>query len=240
MAKGISALAGSILRFLKIILLNIAEVFIVIGKKIFLILKEFFKKLSDIIRYNPVVRKVSVVSLITVFLLCSVSLVFFAVLSPELPPGNLFSSINEIYEYHETHNYSRTDVVSSSSDDDWVALTAFSNSDFETGAGSLTQDRSMDFEYPVRPGETLSEIAYAYDIPYDFLAWYNKIAHVDRIKFGTVLIIPSLENIQSSEREYQSQRAIQRQAEIVAKTARSINVTYSSRNSGNGSGVSNS
>jgi hypothetical protein len=126
-------------------------------------------------------------------------------------------------------------------DDDWAIQTAFEGSEFETGAGSLLQDRSTDFEYPVRPGETLSEIAFNYDISYDFLAWYNKITNADRIRFGTKLIIPSLENIQSNENEYQSQRARQRAAEIaaanIARTARSIEVGYTSRSSGTGAGI---
>jgi PKD repeat protein len=218
-------------------MLAIAKVFQPIDQKFFLFVKELFIKLFNIILYNPVVRKVSAFTFLTAFITGSIFLVFFAIVSPELPPDNLFSSLKNISEYQGIQDSSRMDVVLSPLDEDWIRQTLFNNSDFETGAGSPTQDRSRDFEYPVRPGETLSEIAFAYDIPYDFLAWYNKITNADRIRFGTVLIIPSLENIQNNEREYQSQRAKQRQAVIAAKTARSIEVTSASRSSGAGSGI---
>jgi PKD repeat protein len=128
-------------------------------------------------------------------------------------------------------------VVLSSSDDDWAALTLFDGKEFETGAGSQEQDRSKDFEYPVRPGETLSEIAYSYGISYDFLAWYNKIDNANRIRVGTVLIIPSLDNIESNQPMYRQQRTRQQQASITTRTVRDIAITYESRNNGTGTGI---
>jgi hypothetical protein len=240
MFKSVFALKSNILQFFKSVLSIVLESLFSLGKKLFLIFKELLIKLFDIIRYNPMVRKVFL-AIFTVALVAGSSyLVYFAITSPELPSDNLFSSIKNISEVNNLHSYSTSQLVLSSSDEDWAVLTSFENSEFETGAGSMLQDRITDFEYPVRPGETLSEIAFVYGIPYDFLAWYNKITNADRIRFGTVLIIPSLESIEINEREYQSQRAKERAAEIaaanIARTTRSIEVTYTSRSSGTGTG----
>ena len=237
MASGLSAFGNGILLFSKNLLISAARFFLFVCTQLFLVIKKLFEKLLDLFRYNPVVRKVSAGSLLAAVFAGVVFLISFAVISPELPPDNLFSSLKNVSESQGLHGFSRSDVVLSPLDDDWAVLTAFDNSEFETGAGFTAQDRSIDFEYSVRPGETLSEIAYGYDIPYEFLAWYNKITNVNRIKFGTVLTIPSLENIKSGEREYQSQRARQRQAAIAARTAKNIEVAYASRSSGTGSGV---
>ena len=234
--EGISVLGGKILRSFKKSLSAAGGILMLVGLKILLILKDFFIRISEIIRYNPLVRRVCLAVFTVAFISGAVFLVYFAIASPELPPGNIYESIDDMSEVHERHNYSTSEVFLSSIGDDWAVLTSLGNSD-ETGAGSLLQDRSIDFEYPVRPGETLSEIAYHYGIQYDFLAWYNKISNVDRIRFGTVLIIPSVENIQINENEYQSQRARQRAAEIAARQARSIEITSSSRPNGVDSGI---
>ncbi|MDR2731330.1 MAG: LysM peptidoglycan-binding domain-containing protein [Treponema sp.] len=203
------------------------------------ILKKFFSRLLNIVRYNPLLRKVALVSCITALFTGAVFLVLFAVISPELPPENLFSVINDISGIRKTDN-SMSHIVLSSSGDDWASLTLFDGTELETGAGSQTQDRSRDFEYPVRPGETLSEIAYAYDIPYEFLAWYNKITNANRIRVGTLIIIPSLENIEKNKQEYQQYKLKQRQIAAPAKTTKTvknIEITHESLNNGTGSGV---
>jgi hypothetical protein len=158
-------------------------------------------------------------------------LVYFAVTSPELPLENMFSTIRDISENSRVADHSRSSVFLSH-DDDWAELTAFSDTEFETGAGSQTQDRSLDFEYPVRPGEMLSEIAYTYGIPYYFLAWYNKINNADRIRVGTIITIPSLENIEVNESVYQLQKTRRPQPVAAARAVRSIEITYESHNSG--------
>jgi murein DD-endopeptidase MepM/ murein hydrolase activator NlpD len=193
----------------------------------------------DILRYNPLFRKIAVVSCITAVLTGAVLLVLFAVISPELPPENLFSVINDVSGIRKPDN-SLSDVVLSSYDDNWASLTLFDGTELETGAGSQAQDRTRDFEYTVRPGETLSEIAYAYNIAFDFLAWYNKIANANRLRVGTVLIIPSLENIENNRQEYQRYKISQRQpvaAVKTTKTVKNIEIAYESQNNGTGSGV---
>jgi hypothetical protein len=213
--------------------------FSALGSRALQILKELFLRLLDIIRYNPLLRKIAFVSCISAFFSGAVFLVLFAVISPELPPENLFSTMNDISEIQKNDNL-MSNVVLSSAGDDWAALTLFDGTELETGSGSQDQDRTRDFEYPVRPGETLSEIAYSYGIPYDFLAWYNKISNANRIRMGTVIIIPSLENIESGKQEFQQHKTKQRQsaaAAKAAKTVKNVEITYESLNNGTGSGV---
>jgi LysM repeat protein len=202
-------------------------------------LKELFFRLLDIVRFNPLFRKVALVSCITAFVTGSIILVVFAVISPELPPENLFFVIDDVSGIKKADN-SMSNVVLSSSGDDWASLTLFDGKELETGAGSQPQDRTRDFEYPVRPGETLSEIAYAYDIPYDFLAWYNKINNANRIRVGTKIIIPSLENIDGNRQEFQRYKTKQRQAPAPSRSARvikNIDIAHEVLNNGTGSGV---
>jgi LysM repeat protein len=191
------------------------------------------KKLLEILRFNPLVHRAVRITCFASFIAGAVYLVFFAIAAPELPPENLVSTIKNVSINHRTHDYSRSQVILSSAEDDWVELTSFDNSDFETGAGPQTQDRSKDFDYPIRPGETLSEIAYSYGIPYDFLAWYNKITNASRIRAGTVITIPSLANISAHESQYKQQRAKQKQTPAPAKAAKPISIAYESRDNGN-------
>ena len=211
--------------------------FLAFGSGILQILKEFFLQLFDVIRYNRLFRKVAFVSCITAVFTGAAFLVLFAVISPELPPENLFSVINDVSGVRKPDS-SMSHVVLSSSGDDWASLTLFDGTELEKGSG---QDRSKDFEYQVRPGETLSEIAYAYDIPYDFLAWYNKITNANRIRVGTVIIIPSLANIENNQLEYQQYKSKQRQPVAAAvrttRTIRSIEIAHESLNNGTGSGI---
>jgi len=208
-----------------------------LGSGILQILKEFFLHLFDIIRFNPLFRKVAFVSCITAVFTGAVFLVLFAVISPELPPENLFSVLNDVSGAQKPDS-SMSHVVLSSSGEDWASLTLFDGTELEKGAG---QDRSKDFEYPVRPGETLSEIAYTYDIPYDFLAWYNKITNANRIRVGTIIIIPSLANIESNQLEYQQYKQKQRQPAVTAvrttRAIRNIDIAYETLNNGTGSGI---
>jgi len=229
-----SAMGSEILRILKVFLNATAIFFVTWGSKLFSVIKELFFRLLDIIRYNPLVRKITFASCFTAFIAGSFFLVFFAIVSHDLPPENL---LKDIYDGRRINENSMSQIVLSPIDDDWAALTLFNNNEFETGAGSQTQDRSKDFEYPVRPGETLSEIAYTYGIPYDFLAWYNKIANVNRIRAGTVLVIPSLENIEINEPKYKQQRTRQLPAAVPIRTVRDIEIAYESRNNGVGSGI---
>jgi len=212
--------------------------FLAIGSGLFRLLKRVLSRLLDIVRYNPLVKKLACASCITAALTAAVFVVFFAVASPALPPENLFSVIDDISGIWIPDN-SLSDVVLCSSGDDWASLTYFDGSELETGAGPQTQNRSRDLEYSVRPGETLSEIAYAYDIPYDFLAWYNKITNANRIRVGTVLIIPSLENIEKNKTAYQQYKSKQQPAAptTAAKPVRNIDITHESQINASGSGV---
>jgi len=212
-------------KLLKQILLFLIKVISVVGNVLY--------KILNIVRFNPIVHRVILAACTLVIVTSAGYLIYFAIASPELPPENLFSTIIDISKTSGMNDHSRS-RVSLSSDDDWAELTTFNDTEFETGAGSQGQDRTRDFEYPVRPGETLSEIAYAYGIPYDFLAWYNDISNADRIRVGTIIIIPSIENMEGRQSQYQQQRTTrQRQpAPAPARVARSIEITYESFKSG--------
>jgi len=147
----------------------------------------------------------------------------------------MVSTIRDVSVNHEAIESPRYHVILSSDDGEWAALTSFDDAEFETGTGS--QDRSRDIEYPIRPGETLSEIAYSYGIPYDFLAWYNKITNANRIRVGTTIIIPSLENAKRAEPQYQQQKT--KRAAAPAKTTKSIKISYENHHNGTniGSGI---
>ena len=212
----------------------LTALFFALKKRAGKIIQRISSRLWDIIRYNPLVPRVLRATCCAAVIIGAVVLVFFAIASPELPPENLVSTIKDVSVNHGNQGYSRSRVILSSDDDDWVALTSFDDAEFETGAGSQTQDRSQDIEYPIRPGETLSEIAYSYGISYDFLAWYNKITNANRIRVGTVIIIPSLENMRRAEPQYRQQRT--RQAPVPARTTRSIEIAYESHNNGTNSG----
>jgi LysM repeat protein len=235
-----SDMGAKILRIIKKSAGVLGMFFLALGNKFLQLFKEILFRILDIIRHNPMFRKITLAACVSILFAGAIYLVLFAVISPELPPENLFSSIRYVSENQKNDDYI-SHVVLSASDDDWASLTLFDATDIEKGAGSQIQDRSTDFEYPVRPGETLSEIAYTYDIPYDFLAWYNKIVNVNRIKAGTVLTIPSLANIADQEPEFLQQKSKQRQQAAAiataARTVRNINITYESRNNGTDSGI---
>jgi len=174
-------------------------------------------------------------SALFLFIVGAAFLVFFAISSPEMPPGNLVSTLMDVSAYYLAPENSQSHV--SASENDWAVPGAFNGQEY--GAGSGPQDRSQDISYPVRPGETLSEIAFAYDIPYDFLAWYNKINNANRIRAGTVIVIPSIENIKKAEPRYAQQKVKAPRTAAPARNIRDIQIRYESRQNGDidGTGV---
>jgi hypothetical protein len=226
----LSFAAVKVFRFVRAVAIRFSKLFLALTMRILTVVTNLFSRFIYIVRYNPIVHRIVLAACVAVVITGAVYLVYFAIASPELPPENLFSTIRDISENNRINEYSRSHV-NLSHDDDWAELTAFNDTVFETGAGSQIQDRTQDFEYPVRPGETLSEIAYAYGIPYDFLAWYNKINNADRIRVGTIINIPSLENVETNESLYKQQKTKQRPAPA-ARAARNIEITYEGRNNG--------
>jgi hypothetical protein len=94
--KRLSALGGSVIRLIKWVFSTIFVFFLTLGEKFTLLIKELFMRLWDIIRYNPLVRKISIAFCLLFFITGAVFLVSFAVNSPELPPENLFSTLRNI------------------------------------------------------------------------------------------------------------------------------------------------
>jgi LysM repeat protein len=174
-------------------------------------------------------------SLLGAFSLGALALVFFAIASPELPPENLVAALNDAAGFYADpeNSYASSVLILPSEDEDWVALSAFEAPEGETGTGAPVADRTQDIEYRIRPGETLSEIAYTYNIPYDVLAFYNNIANANRIRVGTAILIPSLENVKAAEQRMVKQpRRAQTPARTVAKTVKIGFESHSNGNSG--------
>ncbi|GHV70881.1 hypothetical protein AGMMS49928_20380 [Spirochaetia bacterium] len=163
-------------------------------------------------------------------------LVYSAITAPVMPQGNIISTLREMQEYYADpeNSYSLPLVILPPEDSDWARLTAFEEQ--ETGAGAGTEDRSEDIEYRIRPGETLSEIAYSYKISYNILAYYNNITNVNRIRVGTVILIPSLENAKATELQMARQP---HRTNTSAKTAgaKIAKIGYESHNIETGRGV---
>jgi LysM repeat protein len=182
--------------------------------------------------------KIAWLSLLGLIVLGAILLVFFAIVSPEIPPENLVSVLNETAEYYarEENSYASRVMVLPLEEKNWAALSSFEDWEGETGAGTQVTDRTRDIEYHIRPGETLSEIAYSYNVPYDLLAFYNNISNPNRIRVGTVILIPSLENMQGTEQRM----AKQPQRAVPARTAvKNVTIAYENHNNGDikGNGI---
>lgn len=186
-------------------------------------LRRFFSFVMAIPRNNPRFPRIAGLSFLGAFLVGALALVSFAIASPELPPENLVAALNDAAGFYaDPENFSASSVlILPSEDEDWVSLSAFEDPEDQTGAGAPVVDRSQDIEYRIRPGETLSEIAYTYDTPYDLLAFYNNIANANRIRVGTAILIPSLENMKAAEQKMAKQpRRAQAPARAAVKTVK--------------------
>jgi PKD repeat protein/LysM repeat protein len=184
---------------------------------------------------NPFMPKAVFVSCAALLGAGAVFLVSFALISPELPPDSMVAVLNGAAA--SVPEGSPGDIlILPPEDQDWAALSAWDGSEERTGAGTSETDRSADFEYRVRPEETLSEIAYAYSIPLDVLAYYNRIANPNRIRTGTVIKIPSYDN----EKAASGQMARQPRRNTAAQAGtRQARISYETRASGDlaGSGI---
>jgi murein DD-endopeptidase MepM/ murein hydrolase activator NlpD len=186
--------------------------------------------LPDKLRSNPLVPRIAGLSLLGAFVAGALALVFFAIAAPELPPENLVSALDDVAVYYTDpdNSYASSVVILPSEDEDWASLSAFEDPEDQTGAGAPVADRTRDIEYRIRPGETLSEIAWSYNISYDLLAFYNNISNADRIRVGTIILIPSLENMGAAE-----QRMARQPRRAPARTtARSARIGFESRSNG--------
>jgi LysM repeat protein len=188
----------------------------------------------DFLQYKTLIPKLALFLCLGGILFGAAFLVYFAIISPEVPPENLVSTLQDVAVYYEDpeNSYASSVVVLPPEEEqEWVVLSTYTAPDDPMGAGTQVEDRSADIEYHIRPGETLSEIAYTYHISYEALAYYNKITNVNRIRVGTVIRIPSLENIKALELELAAQP---KRAQAAVKTAtKSVKIAYEGRNNGN-------
>jgi PKD repeat protein len=199
--------------------------------------KEIFFRFYQTLRHHPLVPRIAALSCVAAFLIGAVFIVSFAICSPELPPDNLVSTINDVASYYQNpdNGWSTSRVVLPVEEKDWVAFSSFLDEDDITGAGTQI-DRERDIEYRIRPGETLSEIAYAYGLPYELLAWYNHITNANRIRVGTIIVIPSLENARAAETRMIREP---RKASPQRVSTKSVSIGFESRNNGelDGTGI---
>jgi hypothetical protein len=200
---------------------------------------KLFFRIYKYLRRHSLIPRIAALSLAAAFLVGAALLVSFAIFAPELPPENLFSKINDVAAYYQDPDTSWLDsrVVLPLEDKDWASVSTLQDGEDITGAGTQTIDRTEDIEYRIRPGETLSEIAYAYDLSYELLAWYNKISNVNRIRVGTLIVIPSVQNARAAEIRMAGEP---RKVPAASRTStKSVSIGYESRNNGEmgGSGV---
>jgi hypothetical protein len=188
--------------------------------------------LLDKLWNNPLAPRIAGLSLLGAFVVGALALVFFAIASPELPPENLVSVLNDtaVYYTDPANSYASSVVILPSGDEHWASLSAFEDPEDQTGAGAPVADRTRDIEYRIRPGETLSEIAYSYDISYNLLAFYNDISNVNRIRVGTIILIPSLENMSAAEQRMVRQP--RRAQAPVRTTTKSVRIGFESHSNG--------
>ncbi|MDR0389331.1 MAG: LysM peptidoglycan-binding domain-containing protein [Spirochaetaceae bacterium] len=200
-------------------------------------LKGLGSRLAGALRRDTKITRTAVLSCIGLLVCGAVFLVCFAIASPELPPGSLTSTINDVAEnYNISDNYASSQVVLLPGEEqNWAALTAFDDGEEETGAGAPVVDRSTDLEYRIRPGETLSEIAYSYGISYDLLAYYNNISNANRIRVGTVIKIPSLDHERTAAQAMARQP--RRNTAPARSTPRSVRIAFESRDNGEQGGA---
>jgi LysM repeat protein len=192
----------------------------------------------DFLRHEAFVPKLAAFLCCGGILWGAVFLVHFALVAPEVPPENLVAALRDVAAYYQDpgNSYASSVVVLPPEEEqDWAVLSAYPAQEDPMGAGTQVEDRSADIEYHIRPGETLSEIAYTYHISYEALAYYNQITNVNRIRVGTVIRIPSLENAKTLEAELAA-RPRRAQPAPVKTVTKTVKIAYESRNNGDVSG----
>ncbi len=177
------------------------------------------------------IPKAAGLACLAAFLIGSMCIVFFAISSPELPPGNLVSAITNAASGYTNSGIESSVVLLPSEENDWVVLSAFEDNTYLTGTGFQEADRSKDLDYQIRPGETLSEIAYFYNISYELLAFYNNISNANHIRVGTLIVIPSLDNMAGAAEEMARSPRPQA-AEPVKANIKNVQISFESRQSG--------
>ncbi|MDR1970886.1 MAG: LysM peptidoglycan-binding domain-containing protein [Treponema sp.] len=186
-------------------------------------------RICRFLRYHPLVPRIAALTCAAGLLAGAAVLVSFAISAPELPPENLVSTIQDIAAYNQDSDWPVSRLVLPPEETNWVSVSTFQDEEEITGSGTQT-NREQDIEYRVRPGETLSEIAYDHNLSYELLAWYNNISNANRIRVGTIIIIPSWDNAKSAE-----ERMVREPRKAPARpvpSTRSVTIGFESRNSG--------
>jgi hypothetical protein len=227
-SKGCRTVAVKSFFYLPILWKGGAEMLNYLGK----MRKEFFLKSYRFLRRHALVPRIGFAIFAGALLGGAVYLVSFAISVPELPPENLVSTLDEVAAYYQDPGFDWpvSKVVLPLEEKDWAASSIFWDEEEITGSGTQAE-REEDIEYRIRPGETLSEIAYAHNLPYEILAWYNNITNVNRIRVGTLIVIPSMENARTAEA-----RMIREPRKVPVRpgpSAKSVAIGFESRNGEN-------
>ncbi|MDR3342470.1 MAG: LysM peptidoglycan-binding domain-containing protein [Treponema sp.] len=201
-------------------------------------LKHGFSFLNTL-RYHPLALKIGGLACLGAFLFGMGYAVPLVISAPDLPPEHVVSTLEAAADYYPNPENSSiaSAMVIPGEAEQWVGRSVMGAEDDQTGAGTQVDNRTRDIEYRIRPGETLSEIAYTYHIPYGVLASYNNIVNVNRIQVGTVITIPSLENLKMAEAQFAKRpRTTAAPTHVSAKY---VKIDYETRNNGDidGSGV---
>ncbi len=149
-------------------------------------------RMVDKIRLPPIdVRKAALAGISVTACAGIVYLVVFSITAPAVPAGADYKKTELASVSFETFPPSSEGAETQAAA---ARLQAAAPVPAGSGMSESSIDRSVDIEYIVRPGETLSEIAYSYGLNYRVLSDYNKIRDVHLIRAGTKIIIPSLKN----------------------------------------------
>lgn len=190
-------------------------------KKIFVALSDLFvlaaRLLWSLLKRVPwgIVSTVVIVSF-------AVSIVVYSVTASDLPPESVSAQLASAEEIAEPES---TQAIILSDEDEIGNLEAL-------GAGAKKQDRLEDMEYFIRSGETLSEIAFTYDIDADILAAYNGIKNYNLIRAGEKIIIPSY----ATEKKFRISYKQQKTKEALKKLP--LNISYAIIDDGDHNGNS--
>jgi len=87
------------------VVVKVFGLFIAMILRAFDVIKSFFLRFIYIIRYNTLFHRVMLAACFMVFIAAAGYLVYFAIISPELPPENMFSTMRDISENSSTSDY---------------------------------------------------------------------------------------------------------------------------------------
>ena len=193
--------------------MKIAVLLLTVLQSIHIKASRFFKDY----RFKPAI---AATTLTGVALFSAICIVVFSISAPEAPPTGTTASLTGSAPVQGFSVPAGIDLAN-----------VFEAEGIDTGSGVEALDRSLDIPYIVKPGETLSEIAYSYEVSFKVLAAYNKIDDPNRIVPGLPILIPSIDN----EKLAAAKIANNPQVNVSTfQTAKPLTITAEKTDNGNG------